>query len=352
MLHRAGPLLLLFAAFFACGAPASADKPPLHSPWDSHPVTLTDAPFTCPAAPHLSSDLLIGSYYTDEHHSIVDPAMKKAHDDAASPFTDFARAVVRAADHYRSTGSRAAAQCVLSLLETAAHDRVLAGKMLSGQAYYEQGWNLSAWAVAYLKVRDSNLATPDQTKTISSWFKEMAEQNRDYYDQKSHNLMSDAHNNHEYWAGVALAAAAVSSNDHKLFNWAMDAYRDGVRQITPEGTLPLEMNRAARALHYHLYALAPLVMLAEFGEANSINLYAERNFAIKRLVARCISGLQDHSYFVQHTGKEQDMPDTISGSDIAWAVPYSRRFPDPQLSSLLTQAKGTGYTTLGGAPPE
>jgi alginate lyase len=89
----------------------------------------------------------------------------------------------------------------------------------------------------------------------------------------------------------------------------MDAYRDGVRQITPEGTLPLEMNRAARALHYHLYALAPLVMLAEFGEANSINLYAERNFAIKRLVARCISGLQDHSYFVQHTGKEQDMPE-------------------------------------------
>jgi poly(beta-D-mannuronate) lyase len=132
----------------------------------------------------------------------------------------------------------------------------------------------------------------------------------------------------------------------------MDAYRDGVRQITPEGTLPLEMNRAARALHYHLYALAPLVMIAEFGEANGLDLYSERGFAIKRLVARCIAGLQDHSYFAQHTGQQQDMPDTITGFEIGWAVPYARRFPDPQISSLLAQAKSTGYTTWGGVPPE
>jgi poly(beta-D-mannuronate) lyase len=241
---------------------------------------------------------------------------------------------------------------VLDLLDTAARDRVLAGKMLSGQAYYEQGWNLGAWAVAYLKVRGSNLSAPDQAKKITSWFKEMAEQNRDYYDHKSRNPHSDAHNNHEYWAGLAIAAAAVSCDDHKLFNWAMDAYKDGVRQITPEGTLPLEMNRAARALHYHLYALAPLVMIAEFGAANGLDLYAERDFAIKRLVSRSVAGLQDHTYFVRSTGEQQDLPDTIGGFEIGWAVPYVRRFPDPQISALLAQARTTGYTTWGGAPPE
>ena len=60
------------------------------------------------------------------------------------------------------------------------------------------------------------------------------------------------------------------------FDWAMAAYDNGVNQIRPDGTLPLEMARGRRAFHYHLYALAPLVLLAEFGEANQLDLYATR----------------------------------------------------------------------------
>ena len=93
----------------------------------------------------------------------------------------------------------------------------------------------------------------------------------------------------------------------------------GRRDITNDGTLPLEMQRAGRALYYHLYALAPLVMLAELGESNGIDLYAEKHHAIQRLVDRCAAGLQDPSYFVQHTGVPQDMPTDLDAG--RWAKP-------------------------------
>jgi len=342
--------LLAFLILGGCLGEDCEDN--LQSPWAPHPIQATDAAYPCPPAPHLASDLSTNSYYTDEHHSIVDPSLKKAYEEATASFTQAARAVVKAADNYRTTGSRAAAQCVITLLDTAAKDRALAGKMLSHQAFYVQGWSLSAWAIAYLKVRGSGAASAEETKEITAWHRKMAEDNRDYYESKRHNPQSDAHNNHLYWAGLAISATGVANHDHKLFKWGMDAYKEGVGDITAEGTLPAEMNRAARVLHYHLYALGPLIMLAEFGEANGLDLYAEKKYAIKRLVERCVSGLQDPSYFVQHTGVAQDMPAAINAEEIGWAKPYVRRFPDPVISSLMAKAPWLDYTTWGGLPPD
>jgi poly(beta-D-mannuronate) lyase len=57
----------------------------------------------------------------------------------------------------------------------------------------------------------------------------------------------------------------------------MNGYRAGIAAIQSDGTLPLEMRRGHRALHYHLLAVSPLVYLAEFGEDNHLHLYAENN---------------------------------------------------------------------------
>ncbi len=311
----------------------------------------TDAAYVCPPSPHLARDFETNSYYTDSHHSIVDPSLKKSYDDSTASFTDFGRAVAKAADNYRTTGSRAAATCVITSLDAAAKDHALAGDMKSYQAFYVQGWSLSSWAIAYLKVRGSGAASADESKEISAWFKKMAEENRNYYDGKRDKPHSDAHNNHLYWAGLAISAAGVACNDRKLFHWGMDAYKEGADRITSDGTLPAEMERAGRALHYHVYALGSLILLAEFGEANGLDLYAEKKYAIKRLVERCVSGLQDPSYFAQHTGVPQEA-ETLNGEAIGWAKPYVRRFPDPGISALLAKAGWLNYTTWGGSPPD
>jgi len=349
--NRFCTLVLPIALLLLC-AVASANDDALRSPWDLRPVAVTDAPYTCPAAAQLPHDFVTNSYYTDKHHSIIDPALKKQYEDSVAPIEDFSRAVVKAADTFQTKGSRAAAACAITLLDTAARQKTLAGRMGSGQAFYVQGWNLGSWAVAYLKVRKSGVVSPEQSHEILKWLKKLAEDNQEYYEQKrTRSSTNDAHNNHLYWAGFAISAAAIAINDHGMFRWTMEAYRQGVHDIHEDGTLPLEMDRGQMALHYHLYALAPLVMLAEFGETNGLSLYAERDYAIKRLVSRCVAGLQEPSFFQQKTGVPQVITPEIAAWEISWAQPYTRRFPDPELSALLAKAPHLGYTTLGGLPP-
>ena len=348
---KSGSIAALLVFTGLCGS-ASA-KPPLQSPWDAHPIIFTDAPYNCPAAPKLPRDFATNSYYTDAQHSIPDPVLKKKYEDSVATIEDFSRAMVKASDAFQTTGNRAAAQCVVDLLESAAEGKVLAGNMDGYQASYVQGWNLGAWAVAYLKVRGSGLASKDQTHAITSWLKNLAEDNRAYYEAKrrAHSGPNDSDNNHVYWAGFAIAATGIADDDRGLFNWGVDAYKHGIHDIQGDGTLPMELGRGQMALHYHLYALAPLMMLAEFGEANGLDLYAERDYAIKRLVARCIDGLQDPSFFQKKTGDEQVTSSGIEAWQISWAQYYTRRFPDPRISQLMSQAERLNYTMLGGLPP-
>ncbi len=151
---------------------------------------------------------------------------------------------------------------------------------------------------------------------------------------------------------MAVAAEAIADNDSDAGQWAITAYRMGVAAIQPDGSLKAEMNRAQMALHYHLYALAPLIMLAEFGEANGLDLYAEDNGALHRLVNFCVAGLEDPTLLQKRTGVAQVVTLPYAGSDIGWAVPYVHRFPNPQLSSLIAKAPWVRYTTWGGAPPD
>ena len=322
----------------------------LLSPWDMNEVKLTEAAYECPEPVHLSSDLTTEGFYSDRKSSIIDSAKLKAYNETSGPYKKLGDEVVDAADAYRTTGSRAAAQCVLRLLNTAAADGVFTGKMSSRQAYYVQGWVIGAAAIAYLKIRDSGVVQPESHAALTAWLKTVARQTMDFYDASTSS--GEAGNNHLYWAGLEVAAIAIAADDRNLFDWAVATYKNGVQQITPEGTLPLEMRRGQRALHYHLYAIAPLVYLAEFGKDNGLDLFAENDFALKRLVDRSIAGLNGSGYFDQQAGVAQDTPKgPPTAEEISWARIYVHNFPDAAISSLLAQATSLSYMYLGGLPP-
>jgi poly(beta-D-mannuronate) lyase len=292
------------------------------------------------------------SYYIDANHSVIDEAKRDAFRKATEAPTNLGDWVGRAADAYRATGSRAAAQCAYGLLAAAAAAKAWSDTMPTGQASYEQKWMLAATAMAYLKVRASGVGTADQDKAIQKWFGDVAGRVEDYVNSKRSNPNSDAWNNHLFWAGLAACAAGVARNNKGDFNFGVDAYKIGVREIQPSGVLPREMARAGMALHYHLYALAPLVMIAELGEANGLDLYAENHAAIQRLATITEAGLKDPGIFKKATGVEQNLPDEISGYEIGWAVPFVKRFPDAQLSAWIASASTTRFWQWGGLPPE
>ena len=324
----------------------------LRSPWDGPRVKLTDAAYTCPAIVHLSPDLTTDRFYSDSKSSIIDPEKWKAYVATSGPYKDLGNRVVDAADAYQSTGSRAAVECGLEHMKAAAKDGVFTGKMSSNQAYYVQGWVIGAVAIAYLKIRDSELISADEAKTILPWIEDVVAKSQGYFEEHRKNAAGDAQNNHLYWAGVEVAAAGIAANDRRLFDWGMETYQVGISQIQPDGSLPQEMRRGQRALHYHLYALAPLVYLAEFGEENGLHSYADRDYAIKKLANLCIAGLEDNSFFVKATGIAQDTPNGPPAAEqISWAKIYLARFPNPQLAKLLDEAKSMSYMYLGGLPP-
>lgn len=320
---------------------AAAQEKALRSPWDGKPVKTTDAPYACPAIAHIAPDLVTDGFYRldDPTHSIIDPVRQEAYRKSSDGVKSVGMAIVKAADDYRTSGSRKAAQCAMTQILALAQEHSLAGTMSSNQAYYVQGWVVGAIAIAYLKIRDSGIATAEQTETITKWMQTVGDQTIGYYDRRKKSGQGDSQNNHLYWAGVELAAIGVAADNRRDFDWAVSAYDNGVNQIRPDGTLPLEMARGGRALHYHLYALAPLVLIAEFGEANHLDLYAHANGALHRLVKVSVAGLQDPTPFEKATGVPQEIPKVISGDQIGWAPPYLRRFPNPALEQIVEAAQ-------------
>ena len=346
-----------YGVLLLCGAPlfcAGSEQLPkqLRSPWDGVTITFSDAPWKCPERPVFAKTLDAESYYVDAHHSIIDPVKKAAYEQVDAGPVHLGQGVGLAADAYLKSGSRAAAACVYSLLDAAAKADAWAGTMPHNQGVYDQNSMLSGTAIPYLKVRDSGVGTPEQDAEIQKWFRGVAAQVRSYFDEKHFHANSDAWNNHIYWAGLAVAAQGIACNDKGAFKWGMTAYSLGMDSIEPDGSLPAEMNRAGMALHYQLYAVAPLVVLAELGEANGIDMYGQKKGAIHRLVNFDVAAMADPSIIAKRTGVEQNFPANLSGAEIGWAVPYVKRFPNAQLSAWIAAASTTRFWQWGGLPPD
>jgi len=331
----------------------AADK--LLSPWDSIHTTQTDAPYNCPAPPLFSTTLSLSPYYTDKNASIIDQKKLDAWTAASEAPTHLGQFATRAADAYLATGSRAAARCVYTLLDAAAQAAAWTDRMPDFNGVYVQNWLLSGVAIAYLKLHPSDLAIPQQDAEIRRWFRLLSIRVREFFDDEATRLGPGGENNHLYWAGLAVAAEGIVDNNPQATQWGANAYSNGIDAIQPDGSLKTEMARAGRALHYHLYALGPLILIAERLEANGAPAYEDDKGAIHRLVALCLAGLEDPTLFGKRTGVPQVFTLPYSGLDIGWAVPYVHRFPNspstPELKALIAKAPWVNFWQWGGAPP-
>jgi poly(beta-D-mannuronate) lyase len=81
-------------------------------------------------------------------------------------------------------------------------------------------------------------------------------------------------NNHRYLSdSVAMAWGALRGND-ELFRQGIESYLLALGQMRPDGSLPLETGRGARALWYQRQAIASLVTIAEMAAVQGYDLYA------------------------------------------------------------------------------
>jgi len=256
----------------------------------------------CPPPPPGQPDIRAMGYYSDKASSVIDPQLKDANRQATAPLDRYAADVARMSDDYLRSGDAAAAQCTLAWLAGWANDRAMLGEMIrvnNDQSFYLRQWMLDAVALAYLKVQDQ--AGPAQRAAIEPWLKQLARANLAYWDSPKHKR-----NNHYYWTGLGVLATGLATHDEDLWRAGHDAFQSGVDAIQADGSLPMEMARRQRALHYHDYALAPLVMMAELARLHGEDWYAANDHALDRLARRVMSGSNDSHWFEQRAGVAQE----------------------------------------------
>jgi poly(beta-D-mannuronate) lyase len=259
----------------------------------------------CAAPPPAVIDIDANSYYSDSHHSIIDPVRKARNEAATKPVDDMLATVARAASAWQKSGDPADARCALESMAAWAGQNAMLGKMTTEQSFYTRKWALGGLALSYARVRAS--APPAQKQRIDAWLLALADATIRH---------SDAHkgerNNHYYWEGLAVTATGAVTGDARCLDWGRQVFAHAMGQVQPDGSLPLEMARAGRALSYHLFAAAPLVMMA--------SILDEQAAPLDRLVAFSVAGFNDPAILQKITGAEQERPAGVPG----WLAVYVR----------------------------
>lgn len=300
----------------------------------------------CPPVPApYTSGLDFPSKYegSDQARDTLNRDAENRYKNATRTLQEFESGLSELSDrHVQGQGESAA--CALNWLDRWASANALTGTAnMTGRAVRK--WTLSAAAFSFLKIHDAPGLEPAAVARVNNWLKNVAR----IVVQEHQHIPAEKINNHYYWAAVAVGAAGIATEDRALLDWALDSYRRSVRAIDADGLLPRELARRSRALSYHLYALQPLVMLAEMGRVNGVDLYIENDCALCRLVDRVTEGVAEPSYFEQRTGAQQVMEDGPDGRAMIWVPIMARACPDDaRLQALSNRFRPFSGRRLGG----
>ena len=232
--------------------------------------------------------------------------------------------------------------CVMDLLAGWARGGALLTIGANYQGDFERSWAGTDFALALLRFPNASTKADHRFQQIKPWLIRIAEETRDA-DRINH-----LDNNLVYWAGLDLMSIGTLTDRGDLVDAGISRARQGIRDIGAHGELERELKRGERALHYHNFALIPLVFCAELASRRKVDLYAENNAAIRRLADLIVRAVQDERSFGALTNVPQQLfPWTFQG-DLAWMEPYYARFHDPRLPPILSSRRPLNNPRLGG----
>ena len=233
--------------------------------------------------------------------------------------------------------------CVVDLLHEWASANALMGPISGYQGYYERSWAGTDFAMVILHMPDAiRAANAEKFTVIDPWLQRIAIATRDA------NAINHLHNNLVYWAGLNLVAIGTATNQPQLIDSGLIRAREGIRDIGPDGALAREVKRGDRALHYHTFALLPLVFTAELVQRRGIDLYRENDHAIARLANLVIEAVQDPANFAKITPIKQDLFPWTFQDELSWIEPYYAHTRDQRLPALIAPRRPFNEWRLGG----
>lgn len=294
----------------------------------------------CPPAPAPVRDLDVPRFYANREGTVVDPAASKKHDAAVAPLVAFVRAIVEGADKAMARQDAQRAACSLAWLQTWAEGDAWLGVMATQQAEYQRKWDLAGVALAYLKLKP--YATDAQRAAIEPWLRRWSAKARAFFDNPQR-----TRNNHWYWLGLGMMATSLATASNEHWQTVRDIFDDALGDIRADGALPKELERQERALFYHVFAVTPLVVMAEIAALRGEDWYGRREGALHRLVTLSIAGLQNPATFEAILRTKQEQP---VNPRAGWLSLYKARFPDRMPKGSLPSVPEK-HRWLGGDVP-
>jgi poly(beta-D-mannuronate) lyase len=268
----------------------------------------------CSAAPPAVIDIDANSYYSDSHHSVIDPVRRARNIAQTKPIEDFLAEAANAASRYQADpkGQLEQAQCALAWLADWADHKAMLGTLTTEQSYYVRKWTLGGLALSYARLKPA--AGGAQRQSIETWLRALADATIAH---------SEAHkgirNNHYYWEGLAVTAVGGVTREPRYLDWGHKVFDAAMAQVAADGSLPQEMERASKALHYHVFSMAPLVMSASILDLHSPKL--------DQLVRFTSAAASDPAGIERATGFAQERAN--SGEMTGWQMVYARHEGKP-----------------------
>ncbi|MCV2866059.1 alginate lyase family protein [Albidovulum sediminicola] len=326
----------------------------LRSPFPDRDMPVSAAPeaYDCAEAPAPVVSLDAISKYDQEspNRDKLDAEAAAAFEAEMEGLREFQKLVVRAANASRLKPEQAqsAADCASAyIVEWVRADAL--SDMQSHTAQQHRSIYVGTIALAWLQVRDRNDKPLEQTE-VEAWLATRAEEIVTYFGDR--NDKPSGRNNHRYWAGAAVAASGIATGRCDLYAWGTSALDIALAQVTAEGYLPLELDRGTRARDYHLYALAPLMLLALMEKNRGRDVMADHNGALRRLVAQTLDAVADPGAIAEKTGEEQiaftGEDGAPKGHQMAWFVLLQQIDPDFAAGFDLELPQPLAFTSLGG----
>jgi poly(beta-D-mannuronate) lyase len=188
---------------------------------------------------------------------------------ATRVYAMFESRITAGMNQFLATGSHTESACALAQLDAWARAHALLDydRQESSQAWYQVEWTLSSAGITDSVLVNDPTLDPVQQKRVTEWLDTAA--HKDISFEKP----GDTNNNHHYWRALAATAIGVTSSDDELFLFGVQTYQEAIAEIDPSGAFPKEMARHENATHYQGFALQPLVLIAQFGARQGVDLY-------------------------------------------------------------------------------
>ncbi len=340
--------LLIGCVFIAAAAGyflVPALKPPFPVPVAAFDKTRAGAVYKCKQVAAPVSGLLFASMYdeNDDSRSLVDPDAYKSYKNAVEPLSKFENHVTRLANAYIKSGGRdsSAAYCALKSLRYWADGQALLGET-NAQGVAVRKWTLATLSSSYAQISRDPYLDAHEKKTVERWLGAVAD--RVVGDYSTDTDSPSRRNNRAVGAGWAVAMTGAAVNDRAFFRWGLRKGRDALNAVQPDGTLPEELSRERRALHYHVFTAMPLVLLDRLASANAVDMQSANPAALPALLDLIFTELDDPSYLEGVTGTKQDVSRLYNGNALA----FHAALRDPRAGPWVRKYAPLNQKRIGG----